>query len=143
MIKFIFLYFFPILFTFIGFLVIFYYFNTQKKNKLCTCSTTGKVIRIINKSVNGKCTGQKFTRYYRIPCFKYFVNGRAYTILGFSAKLYPLGSVATIYYNPSSPDMAHTGEKGPALKIGIFFILSAVFYIVFWIIALRVVIYLP
>lgn len=135
--------FFPILFAIIGIIIILSYYKTQKRNRLCICQTTGKVIRIINKRSSYGRTGSVTYRYSRIPCFQYFVNGCAYTVMGYSAKLYPLDSTATIYYNPFSPDIAHTGEKGPALKIGISFILAAVLYLIFWIVMLRVVIYLP
>lgn len=135
--------FFSILFTIIGIIIILSYYITQKRNRLCTCQTTGKVFRIINESHRNGRIGSATYRYYRVPCFQYFVNGCAYTVRGYSAKLYPLDSTATIYYNPSSPDIAHTGEKGPALKIGISFILAAVLNLIVWIVIPKVVIYLP
>ncbi len=136
-----FFYFFPVLFTIIGIICIVTYYKTQKRNELCTCQTTGKVIRIDRSGYRG---GPTVTyRCHRVPCFQYFVNGCAYTVQGYSTRLYPLGSVATIYYNPFSPDMAHTGEKGPGLKIGISFILSAVLYLIFFGVMSIVLFYLP
>lgn len=143
MIVFLLFCFFPILFTTIGIIILVGYFKTQKRNGLCICQTTGKVFKIIESSQRRGHVGSATRMYFRTPCFRYFVNGRAYTVRGFSAKLHPLDSIATIYYNPFSPEMAHTGEKGPGLKIGISFILSAVLYIIFWNVMLQVVIYLP
>lgn len=143
MVVFFLFYFFPILFTAIGIIILVGYFKTQKRNNTCTCQTTGKVIRIIKGRRRHGSNNSVTYMYYQTPCFQYFVNGCAYTVRGFSVKLHPLDSIATIYYNPSSPDIAHTGEKGPGLKLGISFILSAVLYIIFWSVMLRVIIYLP
>ncbi len=140
-----FFYFFPVLFTIIGIICIVTYYKTQKRNELCTCQTTGKVIKIIKSSrrYGQYGNGSTYRRYFRVPCFQYFVNGRAYTVRGYSAKLHPLNSSAPIYYNPFSPDMAHTGEKGPGLKIGISSILSAVLYLIFFGVMSIVLFYLP
>lgn len=141
MIEFFILYFFPVLFTIIGLVILLLHFKMQSRNRSCTCQTTGKVIRIIKRSDRSGRIGSVTHRYYRVPCFQYFVNGCAYTVEGYSAKLYPLGSVATIYYNPLSPDIAHTGERDPALKIGISFLLAAVLVFIFWSSMLKAAIY--
>lgn len=131
---FLFLFFFPILFICIGVVGMLLYFNNRKRNQLCTASTTGKVIEIVRYGGPHK--------RYRQPRFQYFVNGRAYTVLGYSFRLYPVGAMATIYYNPSSPGMAHTEEKNPILTISLLFFLAAFLYIIIFGTLLRMVFYL-
>ncbi len=133
-------FFFPLLFTLIGIGCIALHFHNKKKKGLCTGTTTGKVIGI-SRNREYRSTGPR--RGYRHPRFEYFVNDRRYTILGYSAKLYPVGSTATIYYNPASPDMAYTEEKDHSLFFAFLFFLVAVLYIIIIGVLLKIVIYLP
>ena len=141
MFTFFILYFFPILFTILGLITLLFYFKRQSRNRSCTCQTTGKVVRIIKKSSRSGQTGSVTFRYSQVPCFQYFVNGCAYTVRGCSARLYPSGSMTTIYYNPLSPDIAHTGEKDPGLKFAAFFLVTAVLLFIFWTGALKTAVY--
>lgn len=124
-------YIFPVIFGLTGLLLLYFHFKIRKSRRQCTSQTMGRVIRVSSSTSGRSSNSTRATYHY--PVFQYYVNGREYTITTSTGsgnpKLFPAGSTATVYYDPSSPDRAYVKEKSVALIVGAVFLVCAVIFL--------------